>query len=114
MKLIKTEKYKVKIKTPWYDKGDVVSPTNQVACELYPDLFQPLYQFEGLEEYYCLGDTLWRVTTKNYIDTVKTVAFSLVHLEQDIELFPTKELAEEFLAQKESKRTERYTFDTSN
>ena len=109
MKLIKTEKYKVKINTPWIDKGDITKPTYQIACELYPDLFQPLYAFKELDKYYCLGDTLWRVTTKNYEDTVKTVMFSEAHLSNNIELFPTRELAEQFLAQKESKRVERYS-----
>lgn len=110
MKLIKTEKYKVKIQTPWYDKGDVLyEPMVQIACELYPDLFQPLYQFEKLDKYYCIGDTLWRIKTKNYDDIVASVNLTELHLSGNIELFPTKELAEQFLAQKENKRTERYS-----
>ena len=110
MKLIKTEKYKVKIENPWLTKGEVFNKDVIGGdVEDYPEVFQELYQFEGLEEYYCLGDVLWRVVTKNYIDTVKSVGFSLTHLDQNIEIFPTKELAEEFLAQKENKRTERYS-----
>lgn len=110
MKLIKTQRYKVKIETPQYTKGEIIyDPTAPVACQSYPDLFQPLYEFEDLTEYYCLGDTLWRIATKNYEDTVKTVMFSEAHLSGNIELFPTKELAEQFLAEKESKIVEKYS-----
>ena len=109
MKLIKTEEYKVKIQTPWYDKGDVVNPTYQIACELYPDLFEPLYQFVGVDKYLALNEPIWRIRTRNYVDTVISVSLTELHLSGNIELFPTRELGEQFLAQKESKRTERYS-----
>lgn len=109
MQLKKTNKFRVIVDAPMFKKGNITNNTNMVTCEQYPEVFQPLYQFEGVQDYFAFGDTIWRIATKGYDEIAKAVIFSEAHLGGQIRLFPSKELAECFLNEKETKRTEKFS-----
>lgn len=113
MKLIKTNLYRTKIDTPWHlSAGNIINDiirSESIDYDAYPDLYEPIYEFEGTDKHVCLGDKVWRIDNKGYGATVRSVSLSPVHINNDIDLFPTSDLAEEYLYTMEEKRDKTYS-----
>lgn len=91
--ITKTNKFRVKINTPWIKVGEVFhNPYVVENPEEYPDVFEPIYTLEdGVEV--CIGDLVWR--SKNY--EVKSVKFSDVHINNDTPIFGKRISCENWL-----------------
>lgn len=92
--ITKTNKFKVKIRVPLYNKGEIVHKVLPpgIQHEDFPDVFEPVYKLDDGTEI-CLGDQIWR--SKNY--EVKSTSFSAIHIEQDTPIFGTREACEKWL-----------------
>lgn len=100
--ITKTEKYKVKIDTPWIKKGQTA--THRIISKMYnkvpgipkmedfPDMFDPIYKLEdGIEV--CINDLVWREKS----GVVKQVQLKQIHIDNDSKVFGTSKACEKWL-----------------
>ena len=100
MKLELTNKFRVIQTVPGYAQGDIMVDEQ---CINYPSVFTPLYKFPT-GEFFAKGDVIWRINNGD----VKFVKLSDVHIEGDIEIFPSAESARETLRETEKIREKKY------
>jgi len=95
-----TNKYRVKIDTPWTVKDEVTTSdtirrpagVQKFNLDKFPDVFAPIYQLEDGTQV-CLHDLVWR--EKN--GGVKQVQFSQIHIDNNSKIFGTSQACEEWL-----------------
>lgn len=90
-----TNKFKVKINTPFTDDIGSVYINDELAAinaSDYPDIYEPIYVLEDGTEV-CLGEQIWR--SKNY--EVKSTRFSEAHISQKTPIFGTRKNCEKWL-----------------
>lgn len=105
--LKKTKKLRVKIETPFLDKGSILNPEEHVGYRKYPEMFEEVFEFPN-GEMFCLGDTVYRIVLKGFEEVVKPVKLSEVHISGEVEVFPSRELANKKLKEIQQLRQENY------
>ena len=106
--LEKTNLFRVILDNPWNTPGEILQSNDIVDLSKYHKLYAPIYKMiDGT--FICERDTVYRLVDKNYETTIKAVQFTLSHVDSDIELFSSREKAEEALKERETKRDKRYT-----
>jgi len=104
MKLEKTNKFRAIYSTPWTDEAHIYDqPLPGDFYENYPHLFAPLYKFPT-GELVAKNDAVWRINSND----VKSVKLSDVHIEGDVEIFPSAESAREAIEKTEKIREKKY------
>lgn len=99
-----TNKYRLKVDTPWMDKGFILESNNarELNAFKHPHLFDRLYEFEN-GDLKAFGDTVYKILTKGYNREIKNTIFAAPHtaLSFDNLVFPTEELAQKRLMELE-------------
>lgn len=98
MKISKVIKGRCKINSPWTNKGDIWEWDTPEWFEYqdYPEMFEQLYAFEDGTEV-SLNDKVFRLKTVAYSRMIASVKLQPCHISGEVEVFPTRESAQEAL-----------------
>jgi hypothetical protein len=112
MKLSKVPKSRCKINSPWTNKGSIwnLDAYDVFEYEDYPEMFEQVYAFEDGTEVF-LNDTVFRIKTVGYSKTIASVKLQLCHISGEVEVFPTRESAQEALTLENEAQSERLNTD---
>lgn len=107
MKLTKTNKFKIKIDTPWTKMSEIVeNGDNFFGIQNFPELYEPLYQFED-GTLVSINDTVYRIKTEGYNRIIKSIKLMKVHIDGELEVFPNIETANKKLKEEENQASVR-------
>jgi hypothetical protein len=108
MKISKIAKSRCKINSPWTNK-DVIwdwYDIDDFELQDYPEMFEQVYAFEDGTEVF-LNDTVFRLKTVGYSRTIASVKLQPCHISGEVEVFPTRESAQEALTLEIEAQSER-------
>ena len=108
MKLSKVPKSRCKINSPWTNKNSAWfwDAVDDFKPQDYPEMFEQVYAFEDGTEVF-LNDTVFRIKTVGYSRTIASVKLQLCHMSGEVEVFPTRESAQEALTLEVDAQNER-------